>query len=183
MLPSFVPMFYGPGYDKVETLIMILSPMILLMGIENVVGTQYLIPTKQQKKYTISVSFGLVTNLVLNYFFIIRYGAIGASISTVLSQALVDIIQLIQVRKEMNLKEMFKPLFKYLVIGIVMFAICILVGNMFDKLFIDNFEEYLGYIIKLTCQVICGVIVYMGLLLITKDVLIMSVLDRVKRRI
>lgn len=182
VLPSFVPMFYGPGYDKVETLIMVLSPMILLMGIENVVGTQYLIPTKQQKKYTISVSFGLITNFVLNYFFIIKYGAIGASISTVLSQGIVDIIQLIQVRKEMNLKEMFKPLFKYLVIGVVMFVICIFVGNVFDKLFIDNFEEYLGYIFKLACQVISGVIVYMGLLLITKDVLIMSVLDRVKKK-
>lgn len=53
---AFVPIFFGAGYDKAVTLISIISPIILLMGIANVIGTQYLLPTKRQKEYTISVA-------------------------------------------------------------------------------------------------------------------------------
>jgi O-antigen/teichoic acid export membrane protein len=34
---AFVPIFFGVGYDKAATLIMIFCPMIILMGIENVI--------------------------------------------------------------------------------------------------------------------------------------------------
>ena len=34
---AFVPIFFGAGYDKAATLIMIFCPMIILMGIENVI--------------------------------------------------------------------------------------------------------------------------------------------------
>lgn len=188
VLPSFVPMFYGPGYEKVNILIAVMSPIILLMGIENVVGTQYLIPTKQQKKYTISVSYGLAINFILNYFLIIKWQAIGASIATVISQIVVDGIQLFYVRNEMNLKDMFKPLIKYLLIGIVMFVLCIGVGYVIDNsLFINEsikeLSEYIRYSIKLVIQVLVGVIVYFGLLIFSKDELIMPILNRVKSRL
>ena len=49
---SFVPVFFGEGYDKVVILISIISPILLLMGMANVLGTQYLLPTKRQKEYT-----------------------------------------------------------------------------------------------------------------------------------
>ena len=64
---GFVPIFFGDGYEKAATLICIISPIILLMGLANVVGTQYLLPTKRQKEYTISVTAGIVVNFVLNY--------------------------------------------------------------------------------------------------------------------
>ena len=183
ILPGFVPMFYGPGYDKVKDLIIVLSPVILLMGIENVVGTQYLIPTKQQKKYTISVAVGLVLNFILNYVFILKWQAIGAAIATVISQAIVDSIQLYQVRQELKLKEMFSSFWKYLIIGIIMFVICIAVGLLFDKFFINNFTEYTGYLLRIMAQVIVGGITYLGILILSKDSLIMPVLNTLKKRL
>lgn len=187
ILPSFVPMFYGPGYDKVKDLIIYLSPIILLMGIENVIGTQYLIPTKQQKKYTISVSVGLAVNVVLNYILIIKYQAIGAAISTIISQFIVDMLQMIQVRDELDLKEMFKPLFKYVLVGILMFVLSVGTGYVCEnKIFIkeNNLElsEYVEYILTITLQVFVGGITYIGILIISKDSLIMPVLNRVTAR-
>ena len=46
---KFVPIFYGEGYEKVVYLIVVISPIILAIGLSNVIGTQYLLPTKQQK--------------------------------------------------------------------------------------------------------------------------------------
>ena len=54
---AFVPIFFGDGYEKVALLIKIISPILLLMGIANVIGTQYLLPTKRQKEYTLSLPF------------------------------------------------------------------------------------------------------------------------------
>ena len=187
ILPSFVPMFYGPGYDKVEFLIAYLSPVIILMGIENVIGTQYLIPTKQQKKYTISVTVGLIVNLILNYILIIKYQALGAALATVISQFIVDAIQLMQVRKEMDLKEMFKPFIKYLIVGLFMYYVSTVTAFICDtKIFVDgngiNVSEYVEYIITIAAQVIMGAIAYMGVLIASKDSLIMPVIDRIKFR-
>ena len=71
------------------------------MGIANVVGNQYLLPSKRQKEYTIAVTTGLVSNFILNFILIKMCNSIGASIATVLSQLIVDIIQIYYIRKEM----------------------------------------------------------------------------------
>ena len=52
---NFVPWFFGPGYEKVIVLMKIITPIILFMGVANILGTQYLLPTKRQKEFTISV--------------------------------------------------------------------------------------------------------------------------------
>ena len=121
---DFVPIFFGEGYDKVAILINIISPILLLMGIANVLGTQYMLPTKRQKEYTISVVVGVIVNFALNYILIINYGAIGASISTVISQLVVDIMQAYYVRKEVDFKLLLKSSYKYLFASIIMFAFC-----------------------------------------------------------
>ena len=42
----FVPKFFGQGYDRVALIINVISPIILFIGMSNVIGTQYLLPTK-----------------------------------------------------------------------------------------------------------------------------------------
>ena len=97
---DFVPWFFGPGYDKVVILMNIITPIILLMGIANIIGTQYLLPTKRQKEFTLSVLAGVIVNFILNYIMINLWQSIGACIATVVSQLVVDIMQLHYVKKE-----------------------------------------------------------------------------------
>lgn len=63
---NFVPWFFGSGYDKVVPLLQILSLLIPVIGISNVTGAQYLIPTKKQRIFTFSVVAGAVINFCLN---------------------------------------------------------------------------------------------------------------------
>ncbi len=155
---KFVPIFYGNGYDKVSILMRVISPIIIIIGISNVVGTQYLIPTKHQKEYTISVISGAIVNFIFNLILINLYGAIGASIATVLAELTVTGIQMFFIRKQINVKEMIMISKNYLIIGIIMYIISALLGNMIN----NNFVSILS-------QCLVGICIYVGGLIIIKD--------------
>ena len=73
-----MPWFFGKGYDKVVILMNIITPILLLMGVANILGTQYLLPTKRQKEYTISIVVGVIVNFILNYIMIHLWSSVGA---------------------------------------------------------------------------------------------------------
>ena len=127
----FVPIFFGEGYDKVVNLICIISPILIAIGISNVIGTQYLLPTKRQKEYTISVTTGALVNLCLNFIFISKYASIGAAIATVIAETMVTLVQLYLVRKDIKIMDIIKIGKNYFIAGILMFFICYLTRNIY----------------------------------------------------
>lgn len=167
---SFVPVFFGPGYDKVAILIDVISPIILLIGLSNVTGTQYLLPTKRQKEYTTSVVCGAIVNLILNSCLIWKYGAIGASIGTVIAELTVTGVQIFCTRKDFRWKEIIKMVFNYLVASLIMFIICLFIGKIINN-----------NLVSLMLQMIIGTCVYSGVLLILKDSMVIELLNRVKK--
>ncbi len=191
---AFVPVFFGPGYDKVATLITIICPIILLMGIGNVVGTQYLLPTKRQKEYTISITIGVIVNFFLNYFLITKFASIGASIATVLSELVVILIQLNFIKKEIKLLELFKLGWKYLFSAIIMFVFCYIVKiiitiepinmviiNIANSINLDKL--YFLNIISIIAQMIIGILCYIVMLVFLKDDYIYKFLNKLKEKL
>ena len=168
---DFVPWFFGPGYTKVILLMNIIVPIILLMGVANIIGTQYLLPTKRQKEFSISVLGGIFVNFILNYILIHLWKSVGACIATVISQIVVDVIQCYFVKDEIDLKEMFKLSFKYLFAGIMMFICCMLV-----RIFLSGFTCFV-------VQVLIGIMVYLGILIIFKDELINLIIENIRKKI
>lgn len=169
---SFVPIFFGKGYDKAADLIMIFSPMLILMGIENVIGTQYLLPTKRQKEYTISVGIGVIANLILNFVLISLWQSVGASIATVLSQLIVDGVQIYFVRKNIKWRPIIQLFVKYLFASTIMFAFCSLVKWIIS----------VG-LISLILQGVVGVVVYVSMLILLKDKFLNKIIDTVKSKL
>ncbi len=164
---KFVPVFYGEGYEPVINLIIIISPIILLMGLQNVTGMQYLLPTKKQKEYTISVAIGAIVNIVLNYILIRIYGAIGASIATVLSQLVVVCIQLYYIKDFLKIKMLINMSKRYFILSVIMGIITYIIG-----MFISS------NIISIIIQLIVGVGIYVIGLIILKDEFISNVLKK-----
>lgn len=169
---SFVPIFFGKGYDKAAILIMIFSPMLILMGIENVIGTQYLLPTKRQKEYTISVGIGVIANLILNFILINLWQSIGAGIATVVSQLIVDGIQIYYVRKNIKWRPVIQLFVKYLFASSIMFAFCSLVKWIFST-----------GLISIILQGIVGVTVYVSMLILLKDKFLGRIIDALKAKL
>lgn len=155
----FVPIFFGNGYDLVFPLIIIISPILLIIGVSNVIGRQFLLPTNQQKQFTISIIAGAGLNLSLNIILIHFWNAIGASIATVFAELTVTLVQCWFVRKQISVGECMKPCLKYIVMGFFMFIIVFIVGIFLP----DN------SIISLSIMIICGIAVYIAELFVTKD--------------
>ena len=55
---NMLPWFLGNGFQKSILLMQIFSPIILFIGFSNVLGLQWLVPTKKDTKFTIAVTVG-----------------------------------------------------------------------------------------------------------------------------
>ncbi len=128
---NLVPWFYGEQFEKVKELLKILSFLVIAIGLSNVTGMQYLIPTKQQKKLTNSVLIGAVINVVLNVMLIPRFYALGAAIASVCAECMVTIVQLFYIQKQISVRKILLPLFRYATAGIIMLAALSLEDTIF----------------------------------------------------
>lgn len=155
---NFVPWFFGIGFDKVVPILQVSSFLILAVGINNVTGTQYLIPTKRQNLFTLTVVTGAAVNFVLNYFLIKRFQSVGAAVASVAAESVIAVYQLFIVRKELDGMEILKSSAKYLLSGLVMLVGILCVGN--------TLTPSLGHLIML---IIIGGILYITMLLFLKD--------------
>ena len=191
---EFVPVFFGVGYDKVVILINIINPIILLMGLGNVLGTQYLLPTKKQKEYTFSVLIGLAVNFVLNYFLIKEYASIGASIATVLSELVIVIIQFQYIKKDISFKNILGMAWKYFVAGIIMFISCYIIRVVLKtnliRAILNNFAqitkmgtENIFNLTSIIIQIAIGVLTYFVMLIILKDDYVFKFIEKIKAKI
>ena len=94
----------------------ILMPTLVFIGLSNITGMQILVPIGKEKFLLISIVAGAILNLILNAVWIPMWGAIGASISTLIAEVLVLIVQMWLLRKQ--LKTIWKQVsFRHLIIS------------------------------------------------------------------
>lgn len=170
-----VPWFFGEEFTKVVPLLKIFSVLFLAIGLNNVTGIQYLIPTKRQKVFTITVIMGAVVNLAMNLLLIPEYLSLGAAVASVVAETVITIAQfiyLIYIEKTFKGSKIFIPTVPYWFSGVLMFVVVNVVkANMQPT------------IINTVLLVLLGGIVYLGVLLLLKDSFLMDVLDKVLNRI
>jgi len=167
---ALAPWFFGSQFASVNILLIIEAPVIVLIGISNVIGQQFLLPTKHTKTYTASVVLGAVTNIVVNIPLILKFGVKGAMIATVLSEVAVTTYQLVKVRNILLIRKLFKSLWKYFVGGIVMFV----------PVYILNIQMSIS-ILSLVLQIIVGLLFYVGTMCILQPELLNNVKSLKKR--
>lgn len=91
---TFVPVFYGSGYDKIKILLPIYSLSVIPVALSNVTGCQFLIPTKKQNVYSAAVLSSTVVNVTLNSFLIPRFLSYGAASASVIAECVGCIIMI-----------------------------------------------------------------------------------------
>lgn len=170
--PNFVPWFFGPGYEPVILVLQVISGIIIAVGISNVIGIQYLIPTNRQNELTLSVTLGALFNLVLNYLLIPHYQAVGVAMATLLTEFLVTGIQFYLVRKDFNFCTIVKLSFPYWLVGGVMFLTVYLGG----KSLTPSFMHTAG-------MAAIGGMIYIVFLFCGKDKLLYEVLQQLQNKL
>jgi O-antigen/teichoic acid export membrane protein len=136
---SFIPWFYGPGYEKVNVLLKIVSVIAVAISINNVTGIQYLVPTKREKLYTRTVLIGALINCCLNFILIPKLLSYGAAIASVIAEISIAVIQLIYVRKELDIKRIIAPIYKYLIAGVLMLGLLLVEDYFFPAKILFTF--------------------------------------------
>jgi len=152
---ALAPWFFGRHFSMVNTLLIIEAPVIVLIGLSNVVGQQYLLPTRHTTTYTTSVVLGAITNIIVNVPLILVWGVKGAMIATLMSELVVTVYQLFKVRRVLRLAYLFQNFSKYIFAGICMFVPVFLLNNVMKI-----------SVISLASQIIEGLLIYVGVLLV-----------------
>lgn len=172
---NFVPWFFGDGYDEVVDLLKILSFLIIIIGLNTITGNQYLIPTKREKIYTITVIIGAVVNFTLNIFLIYFFKSTGAAVASVIAETTIVVIQFVILRKELSLLKILKISVKYFFAGLVM-----VVALYFENIYLSP------SIINTLIMVISGAFVYFLILFIERDAFfitnVKNVLGKIKKK-
>ena len=173
--PHLVPVFLGKDFSPCVNLLIMLSPLILIKAWANVIRTQYLLPTKKDKQYVESVIVGALVNMTINYLLIPKIGATGAVIGTLVAEFSVGAYQTYSVRKEL-------PITSYIVNNLFFFGIG---AVMF--LSVRAFASKMSpTIISLMIEICVGIVVYIGLSLITlllkKDAVLLPEIKRLVKR-
>lgn len=104
----FAPVFWGQEFEPAAILIAGLALTIPFLAFAEVIRRNYIIPAKKDREFITSVVAGAVVNPILNYLLIPSFDAVGAVLSTIITEIVVCFIQVYAVRKNIAVGKYFK---------------------------------------------------------------------------
>lgn len=168
----FVPVFFGEGYEPVENLIYLMSPLILIIGISNCLGSHYYTPSGKRKQSAKYIVAGAVINLVLNLCLIPLLGAQGAVIASIIAELAITFLYVRHCDGYLTAKKIFDRIWKRVIAGIVMTAAVWAVGRL-----------NMNPIVVLMIQVISGVAVYGIVLKLLRDNMLDELIGMIAKKV
>lgn len=112
--PDLVYLLAGKGFEGAYLPSRIVMPLLLIIGLAQILVMQILTPLKKDRAILVNSIFGAILGVSLNFCLVPYYGAVGAALSWVLSEVLVTISAQIFVFKYINILFPFKEFFKVL---------------------------------------------------------------------
>lgn len=170
--PNFVQWFFGPDFEPVGVLLMIISCKVLLVGLANVFGIQVLVATHQQNKFTISVTMGALSSVMINVLLANALGSIATALALVTAEIVGVLFQMYFTRKYYELSYFVKELVKYLIVGAMMYGVIMLATSLVN----------LSMMLLSIFQIGLGTVVYIGVLWMIRDSFIKKLGDMIKNR-
>ena len=147
----FIPLFFGAKFEGAVIPLMIMCPLFVILAFNNLTGTQILIGFGLDTSFLYSMLVGSITNFLLNLFLIPYYGAIGASISSVIAETIVLLATLYYAKKITALQIKNKSDFYKSLIGSILIIPCWL----FTKCMLDGWLLVIVYTIVSIALYIC----------------------------
>ena len=164
---NIVYIMFGEEFIPAIKTMMILSPLIPILAIGNLFGTQVLMPIGKEKKLLISVVLGSIVNFTLNLILIPIYKENGAAIATVVAELIVMIVQihyaLSFVKISINKKQLSTIIISNLVMSIVLLSINIVIK---------------GILVNLICSVVFATIIYIVINLLMKNTIFNEIIRK-----
>ncbi len=169
---NFVPWFFGPGYEPVALVMMILFSVPLAISISNVTGFQFMVPMNRQNQLTLSVVIGAIFNFCINLYLIPHYFALGVAVATLLTEWLVTAVQFYLVRDFFRAKDVLMEGKNYIASGLIMLAAVGLLASCLTPSMVHT---------VLIAAV--GALLYGGLLWRMKDSMVHEMVNKIRMRL
>ena len=152
---DFIPWYLGKGFERSAVLIKLMAPVIFLNGLSSVLRYQYIIPHELDKANLVSMFSGAGADILFNLLLIPRYGAVGAAVATVLAYLVILLVQLLYIRKDLNISDLMRSFLPCIVFGILMSISVLLVGKLhLPILLLILLEIAVGATVFLACTFI-----------------------------
>ena len=166
--PGFVQWFLGDGYEKVNILLPIFAPIILIIALSNCLGGQCLTPCGKRGKSAFALWAGAIVNFIVNLILIPYCGSVGAVIASVLAELIITLLYFYLSREYISIKYFFQCSWKKFVASVFMFLCLFYMVNEFNiSVFATFFEIFVGSLI------------YFGVLFVLKDEFFINILKGV----
>ncbi len=160
----FVPVFFGDGYEPVVSLLRLMSPLVLIIGISNCLGSQYYTPSGRRAQSSRYLIFGSGVNLILNLGMIPFLGAQGAVIASLAAEGVISVLYVLNSGGYMTALQLLRFAWKKALAGCIMLAAVTGVGMVSPG----------SELIILVIQCVVGVGVYFLVLLLLRDGLLLE---------
>ena len=168
---EMIPWFFGSEYEDVTDILPILSLLVIVIGLSSILGIQYMIPIKRQKEYNISIIFGAVINIILNFLLIPSMYSIGAAIASVAAETGICICMILYIKKEISFFRILKKTIIYIFASVLMYIVIRYIGIN------------LGSGVHTTiAQILVGMGIYFGMLYVLKDEILIDNARRLMKK-
>ena len=154
----FVPLYLGPGYDRVVTMLVLMSPIVIIIGVSNCLGSQYYTPSGNRKLSAKFIIIGAIVNLTLNLILIPRFWGYGAIVASLVAETVITVLYFRHCNGYLTADTLFREGWKKLVAGILMLGVI----RILDRFIASD-------IIALVVEVMAGFAVYCALIVLLRD--------------
>ena len=120
---DFVQFFLGQDFQDARYAIAIMIFRMVFIGWTNIMGIQILIPHNRNKEFMISTTAPAIISVGLNLLFLPKLGYIGAAIVSVLTEALVWVIQLYYTRRYLKEVPIIGSMAKIVLASAIMYGL------------------------------------------------------------
>ena len=148
----------------------IMSPIVIVIGISNCLGSQYYTPGGYRRKSAIYICLGAIVNLICNLIFIPYGGANGAIAGSLVAEGFITFLYIRNCDGYLKTQQIFSLMYKKIIAGLVMYAVLRIISS------------HMSYsIISLIIQIIVGALIYILTLILIKDSCLQMVRKIIKK--
>ena len=162
----------GSQFNKATSILAIMNIMIVLLSLSHLFGNLVFMALGKEKWTFQVTAYGVVINIVLNYFLIPIWGAEGAAIATVSTGVFVLMFQFVLVKSFLNVWMIIRRVLVYGINAFIM-GFVIFIGMSY----VHNSFLQLSFLIPL------GMIIYSVLLLVERNKLAVEVVQLFKEKV
>lgn len=172
LAPYAVTLLYGEAFEPSYTTVRILSLMIIIKPLANLLCYQLMISTGNEKKRLPAFIAAVVMNIALNAFMIPLWQHNGAAIASVISELVVNALQLIVIVRVVRIRFNLLITLKIILSTVIMIPVVV-----FATLIISD------SILRVLVPALAGAAVYLLSGILFKNELMMQMFDVIKQRL